>query len=114
MRPSAEGYSQPEENRASGEPRQVKLGTRDELVSTLPADAIQRFLRARKSLGHRKSGAIFLSGGLLVALLFERGAQQIVGLESRRFFHRCARGEITAQELDGAREIAASATQRFR
>src|SRR5437588_362939 len=49
-------------------------GTRYQVLKTLAADAIQRFLRARKSLRHRESGAIFLRCGQLVALLFKRGA----------------------------------------
>jgi hypothetical protein len=43
-----------------------KSGTR----YSLPADSIQRFLRPGESSGHRKRGAIFLGGGLLVALFF--------------------------------------------
>ena len=90
-------------------PRRALLARPDEGVRAYvgcgsTVEPVQSFLGARKISGQRQGGAIFLGRSLLVPLFFKSGAQQVVGLEGRSFFHFGIQGQITAQILDSRRE----------
>jgi len=69
-------------------------------------DAGEIFARAGIVMRQRQRRTKFLCRGAAIALLFEQLSEQIVGLESRTFFH--GRFEITAQQADGAGKVAIS------
>ena len=62
-------------------------------------EPVQSFLGAREIPGQGKGGAIFLGSTLFVALLFEGGAQKVVGFECWSFFSFGTQGQIAAQIL---------------